>query len=134
MSIFNEYYEKYGNNMPIEEFIANNMELKIMVDKIDNHEILTDDELEVFICDYGTIVEYGDNGRWSRTVTSITEYNGRLFSTDWDEGLTEYQDNSFYDQPVEVKKVQYQKVIDVVEYVPINEDTSINQCSNTDIP
>ena len=56
-------------------------------------------------------IEEGDNRRWSRSMVSITEINGRYFKIYWEEGLTEYQEDSCYNQPVEVKKIEYDKVI-----------------------
>lgn len=60
---------------------------------------------------YDNNVEEGDNRRWSRSVVSIAEINGRYFKIYWEEGLTEYQDDCCYDQPIEVEKVEYDKVI-----------------------
>ena len=52
----------------------------------------------------GEVIEEGENRRWSRTVTSIAKINGRYFKILWEEGLTEYQDNSVWDAPIEVNK------------------------------
>ena len=60
---------------------------------------------------------YGDYGRWTRIVRSIFEIEGRYFALDWQEGLTEYQDDCFSDQPVEVVRHEYQKTITVVEWL-----------------
>ena len=60
---------------------------------------------------YGSEVEEGENRRWSRSMTSIVEVKGRYFSIKWENGLTEYQENSCYDQPVELEKVEYDKII-----------------------
>jgi hypothetical protein len=37
----------------------------------------------------------GDSGRWSRLVTTIVSIDGRYYAIDWDEGLTENQENEF---------------------------------------
>ena len=58
---------------------------------------------------------YGDNDRWTRPVQTVFEVQGRLFALDWEEGLTENQENEFFDQPYEVEKRT--KVIEVNEYV-----------------
>lgn len=76
---------------------------EVMVQRIDSGE-------EIEPCYIRELVSndiersYGGNRRWSRTVTSIIELCGRFFSIDWEEGLTECQDNEFYNQPVEVFK------------------------------
>lgn len=65
---------------------------------------LTDDELEDFV--FGSKVEYQEKGqpkRWSRSVSSvIADDNGQLWCVDWEEGLTEMQENEFYEQPYKV--------------------------------
>lgn len=92
---------------------------EIMVKKIDNGEQLTKEELIELIWGYDVDTQYGDNRRWSRSVTTIIELNGRYFSIDWEEGLTECQDNEYNSQPVEVKKHTYEKTITVTEWIEI---------------
>jgi hypothetical protein len=43
--------------------------------------------------------------RWSETTQSILKMGDRFFSIDWECGLTEMQEDSFMNQPVEVEKV-----------------------------
>lgn len=65
---------------------------------------LTDDELEDFVL-YGNEVyrDNGEIGRWSRHVSSvIADDNGQLWCVEWEEGLTEMQDDEFYEQPYKV--------------------------------
>ena len=65
---------------------------------------LTDDELEDFVL-YGNEVyrDNGEIGRWSRHVSSvIADDNGQLWCVEWEEGLTEMQDDGFYEQPYKV--------------------------------
>lgn len=92
---------------------------EIMLAKIDAKENLTENELSEVVFGYEVDTEYGDNRRWTRTVTTIVELLGRFFSIDWEEGLTESQENEFYNQPVEVKKNTYEKTIVVTEWVAI---------------
>ncbi|MEG1567899.1 MAG: hypothetical protein RR347_09475 [Anaerovoracaceae bacterium] len=91
---------------------------EIMVTKIDNKEELTENELSR-IRDFSIEDDKGENRRWSRSVGSVLEMCDRYFMLDWEEGLTEYQDNEFYDQPYEVKKETYEKTISVTEWVKI---------------
>lgn len=60
---------------------------------------------------YDQEIEEGDNRRWSRSMTSITEVKGRYFKIHWEEGLTEHQEDSCYEQPTEVEKVEYDKIV-----------------------
>lgn len=47
--------------------------------------------------------EAGENRRWSRSITSYFSYEKdgekKYFALDWEEGLTEMQENEFYSQP-----------------------------------
>lgn len=89
-----------------------------LLNKIDSGEELTERELQTLIWEcYEVDRDYGENGRWTRGVTSVIELCGRYFEVYWEEGLTEYQENEYYDQPVEVEKKEYDKTIHVVEWV-----------------
>lgn len=92
---------------------------EIMLKKIDSGEKLTERELQTLVCDFEIDTEYGDNRRWTRGVTTIVGLMGRFFSVDWEEGLTECQENEFYSQPQEVQKHTYEKVITVTEWLKI---------------
>lgn len=91
---------------------------KYFIDKIDIGENLTERELRQFIWEVGTEVsrEEGENRRWSRSVSVIKEVNGRFFSIDYEEGLTECQENEYYWQPYEVEKHEYEKTITITEW------------------
>lgn len=91
---------------------------ELMIQKIDNHEELTENELKtlVFECHEVERCE-GENRRWSRTVNSIVELCGRFFKVIWEQGLTENQDDNFYDQPYEVELDSYKKVIEARNWI-----------------
>jgi hypothetical protein len=90
---------------------------ELMYQKIDNQVTLTEREL-MRLLEYELYEEreYGDDGRWSRGVASIINLCGRYFMLYWQKGLTEMQEDSFYDQPYEVEKVEYEKTITVKEW------------------
>lgn len=92
---------------------------EIMVKKIDSGEKLSERELSNLVCGYEVESEYGENRRWTRTVETIVKLCGRFFCVCWEEGLTECQENEFWEQPVEVKKHTYEKVITVTEWVAV---------------
>lgn len=73
--------------------------------KIYNGEKLTEEELKmaVFECSEVT-TEYGENRRWSRSASTIIKVKDKLFCIDWEQGLTECQDDCFEDQPYEVEE------------------------------
>lgn len=89
----------------------------IIVEKIDNKEKLTESELKRVAYDYEISKEYGENRRWSRTVYTVCRLKDRCFMVEWEEDLTECQENSFFTQPYEVELHEYEKVIIVKEWV-----------------
>jgi len=75
-----------------------------LVAKLDAGEMLTEDEIGEFLewLDHYDEDE-GDDGRWSRPVTTYCKTrDGRFFRVDWCKGLTEYQEDWYDSQPVEV--------------------------------
>ena len=67
----------------------------------DNHESIPEFMLREVLCDNRIIVEeFDENRRWSRAATSIVaipvDGGERLFAIYWDEGLTECQDNNYW--------------------------------------
>lgn len=83
--------------------------------KYDNGEEFTEEELSDLRWEFVEVdTQYGENHRWNRPVTTIFRVKDRLFALDWWEGLTEGQENEFYDQPYEVKEVK--KIIEITEY------------------
>lgn len=94
---------------------------EIMAAKILNGEKLTEREIKELVWDYEVEREEGDNTRWTRSVTSIVRLCDRYFSIDWEEGLTECQENEYYNQPYEVVKHTYEKTITVTEWVTVED-------------
>ena len=93
---------------------------KKILEKIDTGEELSESELSRLCYEHSIWDEDGDEGRWTRSVESVIELDGRYFSIIWDRGLTECQENEFWNQPVEVRKHTYEKTIEVTEWIPIN--------------
>lgn len=92
---------------------------EIMVSKIEHSENLSREELSTLVYEYDLETEHGENRRWTRSNTTIVKLRGRYFSIDWEEGLTEFQKNEFYSQPIEVTKKTYEKTITVTKWVPV---------------
>jgi len=89
-----------------------------ILNKIDAGEKLTKGELREFRWTGKEIsTEYGENRRWSRSATSIVQIGERYFCLEWEEGLTECQENEYYEEPYEVEKKTYEKTITVTEWV-----------------
>ena len=92
------------------------MEIEEFENKLKN-KTFTENELQEIIENYlftneGDIIPYeiidtiysNELNRWSRDVRTIIKYKNKYYSIIWKEGLTEYQDNEFYEQPCEVIK------------------------------
>lgn len=88
---------------------------KEFITRYANGEKFTEEELSDLRWEFVEVdKQYGENHRWNRPVTTIFRVKDRLFALDWWEGLTEIQENEFYDQPYEVKEVK--KIIEITEY------------------
>lgn len=87
---------------------------EIIINKIDNGEKLSERELSTLVWEYE--IER-DNGRWTRSISSVVQLQDRCFCLNWEEGLTESQENEFYYQPYEVEKKTYEKTITVTEWI-----------------
>ena len=101
-------------------------EEKKILTKIDSGEKLSEKELK-FLVEYEIERHAGENRRWTRSIESIVEIGGRHFSVDWEEGLTECQENEFYEQPVEVEMHEYEKTITVREWTPVEKEEDIER-------
>ena len=92
---------------------------KELVAKIDSGEKLSESDIrELVWCYQVDEIKHG-SGRWTQTIETIVELCGRTFRIMWERGLTEYQENEFYNQPVEVKKHTYEKTVAVTEWIPV---------------
>lgn len=103
-----------------EEYKRNHYD-EYILNKIDSNIPLDEQELENLTWRFDEVEKIcEENRRWSRSVRSIIKIGDRYFALDWEEGLTELQDNEFYNQPIEVEKIEYQKTITVTEWKEIN--------------
>jgi hypothetical protein len=79
----------------------------------------TEQEAKELIWDSEVDREEGDDRRWSRSINSIVQTDdGKYYSIDWEQGLTECQENEYYaGEYPEVEKKTYKKTITVTEWV-----------------
>lgn len=55
--------------------------------------------------EYERVDEVGyDSGRWTQSMETIFKVGDDLWAIPWEQGLTECQENEFYDQPYRVIK------------------------------
>lgn len=59
---------------------------------------------------------YGDRHRWTESVNTVFQVGERYFCLEWEEGLTELQENQYYEQPYEVYPVTEEKIIKITHY------------------
>lgn len=97
-----------------------------ILNKLDSGEILSEDELFDLASEYTDYRkrEYGENGRWQRPVYDIVQLGDRYYSLTWYEGLTECQENSFFNQPERVYPIRSLQVIEEVNYISENRGIS----------
>lgn len=97
-----------------------------IVNKIDSGEQLSEDELEKLVSSSFVVEEDKDSdlGDWTQAVSTIIKVKDRYFEIDWDEGLTEYQENYFDEQPYEVIPLTYQKIVTETSWQPIKKENN----------
>ena len=65
--------------------------------------------------------EEGEDGRWTRGVDTIFKLGeDEYWCISWQKGLTEEQDNEFFDDPFRVKKIV--KTVQVEEWIAIDDE------------
>ena len=105
-----------------EEYKRNHYD-EYILNKIDSNEKLDENELHSLLWEFDEVETIrGENRRWSRSVRSIVKIGERYFALDWEQGLTECQDNEFDNQPIEVEKKEYPKTIIVTEWIEKNDN------------
>lgn len=82
-----------------------------IIDKYDNKEPLTKEEVRELIWDYDYERIEGESRRWNRWINVIIKLKDRYFRVGFDEGLTEMQPNEYYTDIVEVKPVATVKTV-----------------------
>lgn len=92
--------------------------------KIVNGEKLN--EYERKMCAYGEVGKYideqeGEDHRWTREMSTIFELNEQLYCIDWMRGLTECQENEYWEQPYKVKRVEKEVTTTVVSYMKMED-------------
>lgn len=75
-----------------------------LVERLEKGEPINEHEVEYMVDGFEEVYrEYGDNRRWLRSVLSVVDVRGDLYAIDWDEALTESQENSYFTQPYPVR-------------------------------
>lgn len=105
-------YERKAHENEAEDYYWKHLE-KIMLNKIDRGEALTEDEIRklVYEYEYEDISDASENSvlRWTRIKKTIVKIDNRYFRIIWQKALTEMQEDIFEYQPVEVEA--YEKIV-----------------------
>jgi hypothetical protein len=81
---------------------------EVLLDKILAGEELTEQRLKDLVHECNEVDrEVGENRRWTRTIESVIKLADMYFMVSWEQGLTENQEDSYFEQPVEVFPVKY---------------------------
>lgn len=104
---------------------------KEFIYKINNNEKFTSEELQDIVYGgfedenvsqlkpaYFVTVEKGEDHRWDKEMRTIYQLDGNYYAIPWRQGLTEHQEDSFWNQPYKVtKKIEVKTVI---SYEPVD--------------
>jgi len=83
----------------------------------------TKKQIEELVWESDVETFHGENRRWSRSNSTVVEYEGKFYELYWEEGLTEGQENEFEAQDApEVKQVT--ETLAVTKWVDINSKES----------
>lgn len=90
--------------------------------KLQNKERLSEEEIESLVWDSEQVYEEaGEDGRWTRRMFTVVKAENKFYGICWEKGLTESQENSYYDQPVEVACENKTEVVKKEIWRPISE-------------
>lgn len=71
------------------------------------------------VYEYEISREYNEKSRWNISISSVCLYNNKYYLVNWQEGLTEYQENYFPDNPpVEVYPSKQLEIALKIWYTP----------------
>lgn len=97
-------------------YMSNKEQEKYFLNKINNKEVLTEKELSILRNNFIVCEEEGEDHRWQKDVKTIVMLKDKFFAIEWMRGLTELQDNSWYEQPYEVTPYEKQVTITLKEW------------------
>lgn len=98
------------------------VDVNAVISKILNSEELSVEER--WACAWGEVGKFittldGTIHRWTIDKQTIFDVDGQLYCIDWDEGLTEYQEHEYWNDPYKV--VRKTKVIEVEYYEKVED-------------
>lgn len=86
-----------------------------MLKKLNAGESLSEDEIKSLVNELDVAYEEeGGDRRWSKSMLSVVDLLDNLFAIQWEKGLTENQDNSYYEQPYPVELKKEERIIKTI--------------------
>lgn len=90
--------------------------------KLQNKEMLSEEEIESLVWDSEQVYEEaGKDHRWQKEMFTVVKVENKFYGICWMKGLTEYQENEYYEQPFEVGCENKTEVVKKEIWKPINE-------------
>ena len=96
-----------------------------IIEKMYAGKKLSEKELKALVCgnakdDYKIVTELeGESSRWTKIMDTIIKVGEDYWDIPWEHGLTEYQEDEFWEQPFRVKPVE--EVVTVTNWVSLEE-------------
>lgn len=88
--------------------------------KLENGEELSKSEMKNMDNYFREVYrEEGESRRWSKSVLSVFEVGDKKYALNWDEGLTENNENEYWEQPYLVKLEEKEIVVKKTIVTPI---------------
>lgn len=90
--------------------------------KLQNKEMLSEEEIESLVWDSEQVYEEaGKDHRWQKEMFTVVKVENKFYGICWMKGLTECQENEYYEQPFEVGCENKTEVVKKEIWKPINE-------------
>ena len=101
-------------------------------EKLERGLELSSEDIEELTFEFPQVYEEeGENRRWSKSILTVVKVEGLgLYAIAWEKGLTEYQENSFYEQPEKVELREKEVVTKVTEVICIDSTQKMEELNN----
>lgn len=99
-----DYYDKHEMSLMVLEWLESiNFQIE-------------EEVIQILLSEFTVHEEDVARTRWSDCMVSIIQLGDRYFRLEWDRGLTEYQDNYYFNKFTEVEKVEKVVTQTVIEW------------------
>lgn len=75
-----------------------------IIKRLKEGDELSESEIREVLWSFDQVYEEeGEDRRWSKSMLTVVNIDGELYAIEWEKGLTENQENSFWEQPYPVE-------------------------------